>query len=64
MIDLILDYALKFAGIGFAYFVLHRVVSKKAKEIHIHIGFIGLDFDCSFYKKLSAESWRRDHMKF
>ena len=53
MIDLILDYALKFAGIGFAYFALHRVVSKKAKEIHIHIGFIGfigLDFDCSFYK--------------
>ena len=33
MIDLILDYALKFAGIGFAYFALHRVVSKKAKEI-------------------------------
>lgn len=50
MVDLILDYALKFAGIGFAYFALHRVVSKKAKEIHIHIGFIGLDFDCSFYK--------------
>lgn len=60
MIDLILDYALKFAGIGFAYFALHRVVSKKSKRNSHSYWIYWIRFRLLILQRLSAENRRRE----
>nr|DAZ55000.1 MAG TPA: hypothetical protein [Caudoviricetes sp.] len=50
MIDLILDYALKFAGLWVVCFSIKHIFTKRVKNFHFHIGLVDIDINCSFYK--------------
>ncbi len=51
MLELILDFILKLVGLGWLFFVVEKVFSRKAKKVHFTINHNGVDFDSSFYEE-------------
>ena len=52
MVDLILSHGFDFVLLGLGYFAIHRILSKKARELQFSFSLKnGIKFSCKFYKE-------------
>lgn len=51
MVELILEFILKFAILGLGYYLVHNIFSKNTKDFHCSVGQNGLNIDSSFYEE-------------
>ena len=52
MVDLILSHGFDFGLLGLGYFAIHRILSKKARELQFSFSLQnGIKFSCKFYKE-------------
>ena len=52
MVDLILSHGFDFGLLGLGYFAIHRILSKKARELQFSFSLKnGIKFSCKFYKE-------------
>lgn len=55
--EVILDFVLKLALLGFAFYLVNRIFSKNTKELHCKIDLSGFELNSEFYEnKDNAES--------
>ena len=51
MVDLILSHGFDFGLLGLGYFAIHRILSKKERELQFSFSLQnGIKFSCKFYK--------------
>ena len=52
MVDLIMSHWFDFGLLGLGYFAIHRILSKKARELQFSFSLQnGIKFSCKFYKE-------------
>lgn len=50
MVELILNFILKFVVIGLGYYLVHSMFSKRMKNFHLSVDQNGIRIESSFYK--------------
>lgn len=51
MVELILNFILKFVVLGLCFYVVYKAFSKKTKNFHISINHNGVEVDSTYYKE-------------
>lgn len=51
MVELVLDFILKLVELGLGFYLIHKIFSKKNKDIHFSADQNGVKVDGSFYKE-------------
>ena len=51
MVELILNYIMKFVLFGLGYFLVHSIFSKKTKNFRLSVDQNGLEIESSFYEE-------------
>lgn len=51
MVELILNYIMKFVLFGLGYYLVHSIFSKKTKNFRLSVDQNGLEIESSFYEE-------------
>lgn len=50
MVELVLNFMLKFAILRLGYYLVHNIFSENTKDFHCSVDQNGLEIDSSFYE--------------
>lgn len=51
MVELVLNFVLKFEILGLGYYLVYNIFSKQTKDFHCSVDQNGVKIDSSFYEK-------------